>query len=176
MMTGPARGRRKRATTLRALLACLALTAFEGGLAQAQTLTSDLLRPVPDGFLSPQDSLLRKTANNSSVDPTESAIDPTYDDRLRGKNTRAPSRIGQVPSYGLPAASAAMPLPSASSVRSAEATAAFAGSVPDEFVISGFGLAISNSREMRASVFAPKPSLARPNPRCDAEPAFSTGH
>ena len=106
-MTGPARGRRKRATTLRALLAWLALTAFEGGLAQAQTLTSDLLRPVPDGFLSPQDSLLRKTANNSSVDPTESAIDPTYDDRLRGKNTRAPSRIGQVPSYGLPAASGA---------------------------------------------------------------------
>jgi hypothetical protein len=41
-----------------------------------------------------------------------------------------------------------MPLPSASSVRRAEATAAFAGSVPDEFVISGFGLAMSVSREM----------------------------
>src|ERR1700722_4688204 len=65
-------------------------------------------------------------------------------------------------------ASAAMPLPSASSVRKADATAAFTGSGPDESVISGFGLAMSGSREMRASAFAPNPSLARPNPRCDA--------
>jgi len=34
-------------TTLRALLACLALIAFEDGRAQAQTLTPDLFRPVP---------------------------------------------------------------------------------------------------------------------------------
>ena len=108
-MTGPAKGRRKRATTLRALLACLALIAFEDSLAQAQTL--DLLRPVPDGFVSPQDLPLRKTGNNANananVDPTDSAIDPTYDDRLRGKDTRAPSRIGQIPTYGLPAANGA---------------------------------------------------------------------
>jgi hypothetical protein len=105
VMTGPAKGRRKRATTLRALLACLGLIAFEDGLAQAQTL--DLLRPVPDGFVSPQDLPLRKTGNNANVDPTDSAIDPTYDDRLRGKDTRAPSRIGQIPTYGLPAANGA---------------------------------------------------------------------
>jgi hypothetical protein len=104
-MTGPAKGRRKRATTLRALLACLGLIAFEDGLAQAQTL--DLLRPVPGGFVSPRDLPLRKTGNNADVDPTDSAIDPTYDDRLRGKDTRAPSRIGQIPTYGLPAANGA---------------------------------------------------------------------
>jgi hypothetical protein len=90
-------------------LACLALIAFEDSLAQAQTL--DLLRPVPDGFVSPQDLPLRKTGNNANananVDPTDSAIDPTYDDRLRGKDTRAPSRIGQIPTYGLPAANGA---------------------------------------------------------------------
>ncbi len=106
-MTGPARGRRKRATTLRALLACLALIALQDGPAQAQTLTPDMLRPVPGGFVSPQDSPLRKTSDNTGVDPTDSAIDPAYDERLRGKDTRAPSRIGQVPAYGLPAASGA---------------------------------------------------------------------
>jgi hypothetical protein len=108
VMTGPAEGRRKRATTLRALLACLALIALEDGPAQAQTLTPDMLRPVPGGFVSPQDLPLRKTGDNpGSVDPTDSAIDPAYDDRLRGGETRAPSRIGQIPSYGLPAANGA---------------------------------------------------------------------
>jgi hypothetical protein len=107
VVTGPAEGRRKRATTLRALLACLALIALEDGPAQAQTLTPDLLRPVPGGFVSPRDLPLRKTGNNSSVDPTDSAIDPADDDGLRGGDTRAPSRIGQIPSYGLPAANGA---------------------------------------------------------------------
>ena len=105
-MSGPARGRRKRATTLRALWPCLALIALDGGLAQAQTLTPDLLRPVRDGFLSPQDSLLRKTSDYAGDDLGDS-IDPANTDRLRGKDTRAPSRIGQIPSYGLPAASGA---------------------------------------------------------------------
>jgi hypothetical protein len=69
-------------------------------LAQAQTLTSDLMRPVRDGFLPPQDSLLRRTS-----DPTDDAGDPTGDDRLR--EMPAPSRIGQIPTYGLPAANGA---------------------------------------------------------------------
>jgi hypothetical protein len=107
VMTGPARGRRKRATTLRAALACLALIAFEDGAARAQTLTPDLFRPVPGGFVSPQDMPLRRTRNNTSVDPTDSAIDPAYDDGLRRRDTRAPSRVGQIPSYGLAAASGA---------------------------------------------------------------------
>jgi hypothetical protein len=104
VMSGPAGGRRKRATTLRALLPCLALITFEGGLAQAQTLTPDLFRPAPDGFFAPQDSLLRKTGDNSSNDPTDVPLDPDNNDGLRG---RAPSRVGQIPSYGLPAASGA---------------------------------------------------------------------
>ncbi|MDB5604224.1 MAG: hypothetical protein JWP25_1124 [Bradyrhizobium sp.] len=92
--------------TLRALLPCLALSlaliAFDGTLAQAQTLTADLMRPVRDGFLPPQNSLLRKTS-----DPTEDAGDLTGSDRLRDKDTPAPSRIGQIPTYGLPAANGA---------------------------------------------------------------------
>jgi hypothetical protein len=99
-MSGPARGRRKRAYLLRAALPCLALIAFDNPLAQAQTLTADLLRPVRDGFVLPQDSPLRRT--NGSTDPT----DPAGDEGLRG-TLPAPSRIGQIPTYGLPAASGA---------------------------------------------------------------------
>src|SRR6202046_3969670 len=106
-MAGPAQDRRKRAMILRALLACLALIAIEAGRAHAQTLTPDLFRPVPGGFVSPQNSPLRKISDNTSIDPTDRAIDPAYDDTLRRKDTRAPSRIGQAPSYGLTAASGA---------------------------------------------------------------------
>ena len=70
-------------------------------LSQAQTLTSDLLRPVPGGFIAPQDSPLRKISDNA----TEKTADPASDDRDREKP--APSRIGRIPAYGLPAASGA---------------------------------------------------------------------
>src|SRR5450759_3987030 len=103
-MSGPARGRRKPVMSLRALLPCLALIAFDGTLAQAQTLTPDLLRPVRDGFVSPQDSPLRRTSDNTIIDKTGEAAD---DARLRDKDKPAPSRIGQIPTYGLPAASGA---------------------------------------------------------------------
>ena len=98
-MSGPARGRRKRVKTLRALLPCLALIAFDGSLAQAQTLTSDLLRPVRDGFVSPQDLPLRRTG--------ERTADFSNDDRLRDNDAPAPSRIGRIPTYGIAAASGA---------------------------------------------------------------------
>src|SRR6202158_830096 len=98
-MSGPARGRRKRVKTLRALLPCLALIAFDGSFAQAQTLTSELLRPVRDGFVSPQDLPLRRTG--------ERTADFANDDRLRDKDTPAPSRIGRSPTHGLSAASGA---------------------------------------------------------------------
>ena len=98
-MSGPARGRRKRVKTLRALLPCLALIAFDGSLAQAQTLTSDLLRPVRDGFVSPQDLPLRRTG--------ERTADFSNDDRLRDNDAPAPSRIGRIPTYGISAASGA---------------------------------------------------------------------
>jgi hypothetical protein len=85
--------------TLRALLACLALIAFGETSAHAQTLTSELLRPVRDGFVLPQDSPLRRTS-----DKTGDAADDT---RLHDTDTPAPSRIGNIPTYGLPAASGA---------------------------------------------------------------------
>ena len=91
-MTGPATGRRQRASFLRALPACLVLIGL-GHTAAAQTLTRDLLNPVPDGFLLPQDSPLRKIGGGGL--PT-GATDPM-----------APSRIGQIPTYGVPAASGA---------------------------------------------------------------------
>jgi hypothetical protein len=101
-MSGPGAGRPKRAGALRALLACLALIALDAPSALAQTLTSDLLRPVPDGFITPQDSPLRKINGTGA-----STGDASDDDRLRDRNSPAPSRIGQIPTYGLPAASGA---------------------------------------------------------------------
>ena len=102
-MSGPARGRRKRVNALRALLPCLALIAFDETLAQAQTLTSDLFRPVRDGFVLAQDSPLRRTGD-ATADKTGDAAN---DARLRDKDVPAPSRIGRIPTYGLPAASGA---------------------------------------------------------------------
>jgi hypothetical protein len=95
VMSGPATGRRKRATILRGLLPCLALIAGEGTSAQAQTLSPDLFRPVRDGFISPQDSPLRRTAGRSDDNASDGADAP------------APSRIGRIPTYGIPAASGA---------------------------------------------------------------------
>jgi hypothetical protein len=106
-MSGPARDRRKRAMTLRAFLACLGLInlapiAFDATGAQAQSITPDLFRPVQGGFVSPQDLPLRRTAAGGDPNDTGS------DDRLLDPDRRpAPSRIGQVPQYGLPAASGA---------------------------------------------------------------------
>ena len=101
-MSGPATGRRKRAVSFRALLACLALIALDNFPATAQTMTSDLFRPARDGFMTPQDSPLRKVGANT--DKTGDAAD---DARLRDKDLPAPSRIGQIPKYGIPAASGA---------------------------------------------------------------------
>ena len=73
---------------------------------RAQTLTPDMLRPVPGGFVSPQDLPLRKIA----ADDTDDTIN---NNKSRGNNNSrnpdgpAPSRIGQIPQYGLPAASGA---------------------------------------------------------------------
>jgi hypothetical protein len=74
----------------------------------AQTLTPDLLRPVRDGFLTPRDSLLRKTSENTTSENTgDNSADPTTDGQLPDKNRPAPSRIGNIPKYGLSAASGA---------------------------------------------------------------------
>ncbi len=116
-MSGPATGRRERASSLRAslpcpkltfptlfclTLSCLALIAFDQTQAQAQSITPDLFRPVQGGFVSPQNLPLRKTAAGGDPNAT------TDDDQVRDPdNTPAPSRIGQIPQYGLPPASGA---------------------------------------------------------------------
>jgi hypothetical protein len=97
-MSGPAPGRHKRANALRALSACLALIAASPTLAQAQTLTSDLFRPGRDGFVLSQESPLRLTG---------SSTDAANDARLRRETDGSRSRIGQIPTYGVPAASGA---------------------------------------------------------------------
>jgi hypothetical protein len=84
-------------------LPCLALIALDGSFAQAQTVTPDLFRPGRDSFVLPQDSPLRRTADNAA----EKTSDAANDARLRDKDAPAPSRIGQIPTYGLPAASGA---------------------------------------------------------------------
>lgn len=99
-MSAPATGRRKRVTLLRAALPCLALIVTATPI-KAQSLTPDLLRPVPEGFLVPRDSGLRRTNDvlgDNSAGPTG---------QLPDKNQPAPSRIGNIPTYGLPAASGA---------------------------------------------------------------------
>ena len=102
-MSGPATGRRRRVTVFRALLPCLALIAFDPPRLSAQTLTSALLRPVPDGFITPQDLPLRRTSEATA----DKSGQPVGDERLRDKDAPAPSRIGHIPTYGLPAASGA---------------------------------------------------------------------
>jgi hypothetical protein len=106
-MSRPATGRRKRVNVLRALLPCLALIAWGETSAQGQTLTSDLLRPVRDGFVSPQDSPLRRTNDRTTERTGDNLFDPGNDERLRDTDTPAPSRIGRIPTYGVPAASGA---------------------------------------------------------------------
>src|SRR6202171_6612411 len=103
-MSGPARGRLGRVVSLRAALACMVLIGFDGTLVRAKPLTPDLFRPTRDGFVAPQDWPLRRPAGTMD-DKTSDAVN---DARLRKKDrdTPAKSRIGgQIPTYGLPAAS-----------------------------------------------------------------------
>jgi hypothetical protein len=87
-------------------LPCLALIALQHAPAQAQTLTSDLLRPVRDGFVSPQDLPTRRTGTNTAQSTPDDRSN-SADNRLPNPDAPAPSRIGNIPTYGLPAASGA---------------------------------------------------------------------
>jgi hypothetical protein len=100
-MAGPARGRFGRAIILRAALPCLALIALNGTAAQAQTVTPDLFSPTRSSQIATPDSPLRRTAAETN--------DPFSSPKLRDadKDKPAPSRIGQIPRYGQPAASGA---------------------------------------------------------------------
>jgi hypothetical protein len=86
-------------------LPCLVLAALYATSARAQTVTPDLFNPVRGGFVSQQDLPLRKTADNNGDNTGDAGGDPN--DRQRGRNAPAPSRIGQIPTYGLPAANGA---------------------------------------------------------------------
>jgi hypothetical protein len=93
---------------LRASLGCL-LLALAGTvpLVPASAQTMDVLSPVRDGFLAPQDSLLRRTAAvGSPSDAMPVLPDPNSPPKSRSID-KAPSRIGKVPTYGLQAASGA---------------------------------------------------------------------
>jgi hypothetical protein len=85
----------------RALLACLALIACRATPATSQTLTPDLFQPIPEGLIKPQDSPLRRT---DKVRGSIADADTPSDDQPRAP---APSRIGKIPTYGIPPASGA---------------------------------------------------------------------
>ena len=106
VMSGPARGRRKRAMTFRALLPCLALITLDD---ISGCGPNDDVGPVPAGprrLCPPQNSPLRKI-NDKTGDNATDPGDPA-DGELRDENTPAPSRIGKIPTYGLPAANGAV--------------------------------------------------------------------
>ena len=72
-----------------------------GTAAQAQTVTPDLFSPTRASRVTAADSPLRRTAAEAN--------DPLNNPKLQDndKDKPAPSRIGQIPTYGLPAASGA---------------------------------------------------------------------
>lgn len=108
MGSSPGRGRSKRGRFLRAALPCLALTALGSGPVAAQSLTPDLFNPNRGGFASPDTLPTRRTAGvpQAPSDSLPALPDPNADPR-KARERPATSRIGQVPTYGLPAATGA---------------------------------------------------------------------
>jgi hypothetical protein len=92
-MAGPEGGQSRRARLFRAALPCLALIALTDTAARAQTVTPDLFSPTRASRVTSADSPLRRTVADAN-DPLD-------------KDKPAPSRIGQIPKYGVPAASGA---------------------------------------------------------------------
>ena len=108
MGSPPGRGRSSRAYVFRAALPCLLLMALETTPAAAQSVTPDLFNPNRGGFASPDTLPTRRTAGvpQAPSDAIPMPPDPNEDPR-KSRETPAPSRIGQVPTYGLPAANGA---------------------------------------------------------------------
>ena len=108
MGSPPGRGQSSRAYVFRAALPCLLLTALETGQAAAQSLTPDLFNPNRGGFATPDTLPTRRTAGvpQAPSDAVPMPPDPN-DDPRKSRETPAPSRIGQIPTYGLPAANGA---------------------------------------------------------------------
>src|SRR5580704_14060697 len=109
-MAGPARGRARRAFAFRAGLPCLLLMAFASTNAAAQTLTTQgLFNPQRGAFVPLQDLPLRKTELGTG-DVLPAPPDPASEDKPKKPGaieTPAESRIGKIPTYGLPAANGA---------------------------------------------------------------------
>ena len=93
-MSGPATGRRHSALFLRAVLACASLLVVDHADVHAQASIGNLLNPVQDGFANPQDLPGQQLSQADQSPPP-------------GQQGPAPSRIGQTPTYGTPAASGA---------------------------------------------------------------------
>ncbi len=110
MGTGPAWGRRQCALLLRAAFGWVALILIASS-AGAQNLGPGLFNPTPDSFVAPQDLPLRKTSQAAIDSPPAAPAPPSppdpNDPKARKPEVPAESRIGKVPSYGLPAASGA---------------------------------------------------------------------
>lgn len=108
MGSPPGRGRSRRACVFRAALPCLLLAALESAPAAAQSLTPDLFNPNRGGFAAPDTLPTRRTAGVSQApsDAVPTPQDPNDDPRKKS-DAPAPSRVGQVPTYGLPAANGA---------------------------------------------------------------------
>ncbi|MGY4301575.1 hypothetical protein ACVWXN_009670 [Bradyrhizobium sp. i1.4.4] len=104
----PGTSRSKRGHFLRAALPCLALTALGSAPAAAQSLTPDLFNPNRGGFAAPDTLPTRRTAGvpQAPLDALPALPDPNADPRKR-QQAPATSRVGQVPTYGLPAANGA---------------------------------------------------------------------
>jgi hypothetical protein len=101
----PARARIRRGSFVRVALPCLALIPaliVATGSAEAQTVTPDLFSPTRQSQLTNPDSPLRRTAADGN-DPLNGMKLPDPDqDRRRTK-----TQLGQIPTYGLPAANGA---------------------------------------------------------------------
>jgi hypothetical protein len=82
--------------TWRAGLACLALATLGCSAAEAQTLTGDRISPLRGGFFQPPNPDLRQIDDSGDGD-----------DAVSAPSAVAPSRIGSIPAYGVPAAAGA---------------------------------------------------------------------
>jgi hypothetical protein len=96
---GPVTGRNSRARVFRAALPCLVLIVLTGTATEAQIVTPDLFSSNRSSQVTSPDSPLRRTAAGAN--------DPLNSPKLQERDRPAPSRIGQIPKYGLPAASGA---------------------------------------------------------------------
>ncbi|OPH82047.1 outer membrane beta-barrel protein [Nitrobacter vulgaris] len=94
MSTGPATGFCQRAPTWRAVLVCLALIVPGCATVEAQTLTGDAVTPLRGGLFQAQEPSLRRTGDAGG-------------DMALAPSTMAPSRIGRIPTYDIPAAAGA---------------------------------------------------------------------